>query len=128
MTLMTSSVAAADHYLEQRVLTASPAELTMMLFDACVGSLKLAIRLMEAGEHVAALPKLRKAQDIVLELRTSLNHEAGQLASNLDALYTFAWTELLQAGITKDPKRAKAGLDVVEPLQQAWRETFSAAA
>jgi flagellar protein FliS len=128
MTLMTSSVAAADHYLEQRVLTASPAELTMMLFDACVGSLRLAIRLMESGEHLAALPKLRKAQDIVLELRTSLNHEAGQLASNLDALYTFAWTELLQAGITKDPKRATAALDVVEPLQQAWRETFAAAA
>ena len=128
MTLMTSSVAAADHYLEQRVLTATPAELTMMLFDACVGSLKLAIRLMEGGEHLAALPKLRKAQDIVLELRTSLNHEAGQLASNLDALYTFAWTELLQAGITKDPRRAQAGLDVVEPLQQAWRQACVQAA
>jgi flagellin-specific chaperone FliS len=58
--------AAADHYLAERVMTASPVELTAMLFDACVGSIKLAIRLHEAGQHTAALPKLTKAQDIVL--------------------------------------------------------------
>jgi flagellar protein FliS len=87
-----TSSAAADHYLAERVMTASPVELTAMLFDACVGSIKLAIRLHEAGQHTAALPKLTKAQDIVLELRSTLNHEAGELASHLDALYTFAWS------------------------------------
>ena len=124
MTLMTTSGSAADHYLAERVMTASPAELTAMLFDACVGSIKLAIRLQETGQHVAALPKLTKAQDIVLELRSTLNHEAGELARNLDALYTFAWSELLQASLTRDSKRAKAALDVVEPLQQAWRQAL----
>ena len=123
-----SASAAADHYLAERVLNASPVELTAMLFDACVGSIKLAIRLHEAGEHVAALPKLTKAQDIVLELRSTLNHEAGELASNLDALYTFAWSQLFQAGVKRDTKAAKAALEVVEPLQQAWRETFLTAA
>lgn len=121
MTTMTSTPAAADHYLAERVLTASPAELTQMLFDACVGSVKLAIRLLESGAHVAATPKLTKAQDIVLELRSTLNHEAGQLASDLDALYTFAWSQLLQASLKRDPGPARAALDVVEPLQQAWR-------
>ena len=128
MTLMANHVSAADRYLADRVMTASPAELTQMLFDACVGSIRLAMSLQEAGQHVAATPKLTKAQDILLELRSTLNHEAGQLASNLDALYTFAWTELLQCGITRDPRRAKAALDVVEPLQQAWRQTFLAVA
>jgi flagellar protein FliS len=119
---------AADHYLAERVLTASPVELTAMLFDACVGSIKLAIRLQEAGEHLAALPKLTKAQDIVLELRTTLNHEAGELASHLDALYTFAWSRLLQAGTRRDTAAAREALDVLEPLQLAWRETFLHAA
>lgn len=129
MTLMTSGVTAADHYLEQRVLTATPAELTQMLFDACVGSIKLALRLQEAGEHLAALPKLTKAQDIVLELRTTLNHQAApELSQRLDALYTWAWTELLQCAVTRDPQRGRAALEVVEPLQQAWRQSFSAAA
>jgi flagellar protein FliS len=125
MTLMTTAAptpaAAADHYLAERVLNASPAELTAMLFDACVGSIKAAIRLQEAGEHLAAVPKLTKAQDIVLELRTTLNHEAGALAGNLDALYTFAWTQLVQSGMRRDTAAARAALDVVEPLQVAWR-------
>jgi flagellar secretion chaperone FliS len=122
MTLMTTSPAqAADHYLAERVLNASPAELTAMLFDACVGAIKAAIRLQESGEHVAAVPKLTKAQDIVLELRTTLNHEAGRLAADLDALYTFAWSQLLQSSLRRDSRAAGAALDVIEPLQLAWR-------
>ena len=127
MTLMTTATRtpttadAADRYLAERVLNASPAELTAMLFDACVAAIKSAIRLQEAGEHVAAIPKLTKAQDIVLELRTTLNHEAGALAGNLDALYTFAWSQLVQAGMKRDTRAARAALDVVEPLQVAWR-------
>ncbi|MGB8650647.1 MAG: flagellar export chaperone FliS [Mycobacteriales bacterium] len=113
--------AAADRYLMDRVLTASPAELTAMLFDACVGAIKLAIRLQEAGEHVAATPKLVKAQDIVLELRTTLNHDAGELATRLDALYTYAWQQLLRASLQRDTAAARDALEVVEPLQLAWR-------
>ena len=112
---------AADHYLVERVMTASPAELTAMLFDACTGAIKSAIRLQQAGDHLAATPRLLKAQDIVLELRTTLNPEAGALATSLDALYTYMWTQLVQAGIKRDTQAAQAALDVVEPIQQAWR-------
>lgn len=118
---MTSPTDVADRYLAERVMTASPAELTAMLFDACVGAIKAAIRLQGLGEHGAATPKLLKAQDIVLELRTTLNAEAGDLATHLDALYTFAWTQLMQAGFKRDAAAARAALDVVEPLQLAWR-------
>jgi flagellar protein FliS len=116
-----SATAAADHYLAERVMTASPAELTAMLFDACVGAIKGALRLQEAGDHLAATPRLLKAQDIVLELRTTLNPEAGELATSLDALYTFAWTQLVRSGIKRDSKAARDALEVVEPLQLAWR-------
>ena len=127
MTLMTTAprtptaADAADRYLAERVLNASPAELTAMLFDACVAAIKTAIRLQESGEHIAAIAKLTKAQDIVLELRTSLNHEAGALASNLDALYTYAWQQLVQSGMKRDTRAARAALEVIEPLQTAWR-------
>ena len=129
MTAPTLSPAnAADRYLEERVLTASPVELTAMLYDACVGSIKLAIRLQEAGEHIAAVPKLIKAQDIVLELRTTLNHEAGELAARLDALYTYAWQLLIRAGTKRDTPAAREALTVIEPLQLAWRQTFISSA
>ena len=116
------TAAAADRYLTERVLTASPAELTAMLYDAAVGALKSALRLRADGDHATALKRVQKAQDIVLELRTTLNPAAGELSDRLDALYTFAWTQMLQGSLEKDDRKLRAALDVIEPLQQAWRQ------
>jgi flagellar secretion chaperone FliS len=112
---------AADRYLSERVLTASPAELTAMLFDACVGAVKAALRLQGLDEHAAAGGRLLKAQEIVLELRCTLNHEAGPLAGQLDSLYAFAYGRLVHANTRRDSAAAQEALDVLEPLQQAWR-------
>lgn len=111
----------AERYLTERVMTASPAELTAMLFDACVGALKSAARLQEAGEHQLAVPRILKAQDIVLELRSTLNPAAGELSTRLDALYTYAYGRLVHALLKKDPAALHEVVEVVEPLQQAWR-------
>ena len=119
---------AADRYLVERVSTASPAELTAMLFDACVASIKGAVRLLTEGDALGARPKLLKAQDIVMGLRTTLNHEAGELAGNLEALYTYAWGRLVDANVHRDAAAAQEALEVMEPLQQAWRQSCLAPA
>ena len=113
---------AADHYLAQRVMTASPAELTQMLYDAACANIRGAIVRLEAGAPLEATPRFCKAQDILLELRCTLNREAGPLADQLDALYTFAWQRLLEASIRRDVVAAGEALDVVDPLRTAWRE------
>ena len=112
----------ADHYLVERVLTAGPAELTAMLYDALSANVKGAITRLEAGDAIGARPKLSKAQDILLELRATLNHDAGELAGRLDALYTFAWKRLLDAGLKRDVKAAREAYAVVDPLRTTWRE------
>ena len=118
---MTSPNAAADRYLTDRVMTATPAELTAMLFDACVGALKLAARLQESGDHVRAGQRLLKVQDIVLELRSTLNPAAGELTVRLDALYTYAYSLLVRANVARDRAATIEVLELLEPLQTAWR-------
>jgi flagellar protein FliS len=118
---VTPQQAAADRYLSERVLTASPAELTAMLYDACVGALKLAARLQESGEHLRAGTRLVKAQDIVLELRTTLNPAAGDMALRLDALYTYVFGLLVTANVKRDGAATLEALAVMEPIAQAWR-------
>lgn len=114
----------ADHYLRDRVLTASPAQLTDLLFEGAAAALRGAVRLQEAGEFAGALPRSLKAQRILLELRTSLDHAAGgQLATDLDRLYAFAHTSLVQANRARDPRGTRAALGVVEELAGAWRES-----
>jgi flagellar protein FliS len=116
------TTSASDRYLEDRVLTASPAELTAMLYDALSASARGAITRLEAGDRQGALPRIQKAQDILLELRVTLDHSAGPLAGQLDALYTFAWRRLLDAVVHGDPAVAREALDVIEPLRTAWRQ------
>lgn len=111
----------AERYLAERVLTASPAELTAMLFDAAVGAARSAARLIDSGEFAAAAPRLLKAQEIVLELRSTLNHDAGPLAASLEALYTWCWTRLVDANLRHDPQACPEVLAVLEPLRDAWR-------
>ena len=118
---MTSPNAAADRYLTERVMTASPAELTAMLFDACVGALKLAARLQESGDHPRAGQRLMKAQDIVLELRSTLNPAAGELTTQLDALYTYAYGLLVRANVKRDVAATLEAVELIQPLQSAWR-------
>lgn len=114
--------APADRYLVERVLTASPAELTAMLYDALSAGVRGAITRLEAGNRADALPRIQKAQDILLELRCTLDSSAGPLAGQLDALYTFAWRRLLDASLSGDPVPAREAFDVVEPLRAVWRQ------
>lgn len=112
----------ADRYLTDRVTTASAAELTAMLYDAAVGACRAAERAQQAGDHPAALPPLLKAQRIVLELRLMLNPAAGELARNLEQLYVYCHGELVRAAAEHRPASTRAALDVLVPLQQAWRQ------
>lgn len=119
---------AADHYLAERVMTASPAELTAMLYDACCANIRGAITRLEAGIALEVSPKLLKAQDILLELRCTLNKDAGPLAEQLDSLYSWSYGRLLDASVKRDVKAAREALDVVDGLRSAWRQACLAAA
>ena len=88
----------------------------------CCANIRGAIARIEAGAPLEATPKLIKAQDILLELRSTLNKDAGELAERLDALYTFAWRRLLDASVQRKAKPAREALDVVDPIRTAWRE------
>lgn len=114
---------AANQYLADKVATASPAQLTGMLFDSAVAALRGAIRMQEAGEGQAAVARSIKAQRILCELRDSLDHAAGgELAANLSDLYDWAYLTLVRASAAKDVQAVKDVLGVVEPLASAWRE------
>ncbi|HET9517198.1 MAG TPA: flagellar export chaperone FliS, partial [Actinoplanes sp.] len=80
------------------------------------------------GNRAEANSQLQHAQDIVTELRMSLNMDEWSGAPGLAALYTFLETELVTANIKKDAAKVAACRSLVEPLRDAWREAALAAA
>jgi len=112
----------ADRYLAEKVNTASPAELIGMLYDAGVVAMQAGKAAAEACNVADTHRHLVRAQNIVVELRCSLNLSAGELAANLDALYEFLGNRLVEANVKKDPILVGECIEVFSPLRDAWRE------
>jgi flagellar secretion chaperone FliS len=113
----------SNRYLEQQVATASPAMLTAMLFDALVANSLRAADHLESGNAAIARRFLIRGQEIVLELRSSLNHElGGQLARNLDRLYEFVYHSLVEGSVRASAVPVLAAAKVASELRDGWRE------
>ena len=120
--MASANPAMRERYLADSITTASPAKLLVMLYDRLVLDLSRAEEALAAGDRQSASNQLIHAQDIVMELRTSLNLDAWDGAAGLANLYVFLLTELMQANITRDATRVAACRALVEPLRDAWRE------
>ena len=116
-----------DRYLQDSITTASPAKLLLMLYDRLVLDLMKGEEALRGDDREQAHERITHAQEIVLELRTSLDVEAWSGAPALANLYGWMLTELIGANIAKDADRVAACRALVEPLRDAWREAAAAA-
>lgn len=110
-------------YLTDSITTASPARLVVMLYDRLCLDLERAEVALAAADRESASAALVHAQEIVLELRTSLRVADGwDGARELADIYTFLVTELMRANVKQDAGRVAGCLATVVPLRDAWRE------
>lgn len=107
-------------YLSDSISTASPARLLTMLYDRLVLDLTVAEQALGDGDRKGAGERLCHAQDILLELRSSLDVEAWSGGPALAALYAHMTTELVQANVAGDAAKAEYVRGLVEPLRDAW--------
>ena len=111
-----------DPYLVQQVATASKAMLTSMLFNAAVANTQRAIVHLDAASPQPARRFLIKAQEIVLELRTSLDHDAGgEIAANLERIYDFVYRQLIAASVHGDVRAARDAEQILADLRDTWQ-------
>ena len=69
---------------------------------------------------------MQKALDIINELKGCLNlNEGGQIASNLDAIYTYVTKKLLLGDINEDLSAIDECIDILAELKSAWVEISS---
>jgi flagellar protein FliS len=112
-------------YLDDQAITASPAQLTAMLFDGAVAAIRLGTVLAEGGDWIAAGQRWIKAERIVTQLRITLDASPGgdvaDLASHLEQLYIWVNTCLSRAISGRDVKMAANALATLAPLADAWR-------
>lgn len=112
-----------DSYLESRVLSAKPEELTFMLYEGMVKFIKKAGIALEGAQYERVNENIQRAQAIVDELRSTLNMDI-PLSESLDALYEYLGYKLLTANLEKSASELQDALDIAEDFKTTWQEAF----
>ncbi|MGY1820350.1 flagellar export chaperone FliS [Geodermatophilus sp. SYSU D00079] len=123
-----STASLRARYMGDTVTTASPQRLLVMLYDRLALDLERAQAALTSGTREQASEQLQHAQEIVIELRSSLQVDAWEGGPRLAALYTWLIGELVQANVKADRNRVASCLQVVEPLRDAWRQAAASLA
>jgi flagellar protein FliS len=111
----------ASAYRKSQVTTASPAQLVVQLYQGAICFLERAIQAMEEGDLEQSHCALIRVQDIVTQLRSTLNRDVGPLALQLDSLYDYFWRQLVLANVCKEPAIAREVLDHLRQLLETWQ-------
>ncbi len=110
-----------NNYSEQAILTMTPGELLIKLFDETEKCMNLAIVYIETKDYVKSHNNLLKAQRIVKHLEETLVKDYN-FSANLAKLYDFILARLQMANIKKDIELIKDALPIVSELRETFAE------
>ena len=118
--------ASPQAYRESSVMTASPAQLVVMLYDGAGRFLRQAELAAEEGAWRHALDRLDKADAILDELLVTLDPDAGEVAERLQGIYVFCKKLLIEARLSKDAEPVRRTAALLADLRGAWAEIAAA--
>lgn len=116
---MAAQSSAHNAYKQNSVTTASPGELTLMLYNGCLKFLTIAKKAMLDKNIEAKNTNLQKAQAIITELMVTLDMNV-PISKEIQPLYDYMNRRLLEANIKNDP----AIIDEVAGLMTEFRDTW----
>lgn len=108
-------------YRQQQIYTASPDRLLIMLLDGAVRFCRCAHKNIHEKNFEKAHVDLVKAENIITELRLSLNMEF-EIAQNLSSLYHYLYKRLVEANTKKDCAIIDEVIEFLTGLRKTWAE------
>lgn len=110
-------------YANNSVNTASPGELTLMLYNGCLKFIHLAERAMKENNIQQKNMNMQKAQAIVRELSITLKADT-ELGRNMLSLYEYLQERLIEANIKNDPAILKEVEGFVIEFRDTWKQVI----
>jgi flagellar protein FliS len=108
-------------YFRTRVMTASPEELHLMLYDGAIKFCGQGREAIVAGRIEDSYSLLVKAQSIVLELLAGLKRDAApELCGKQAALYNFIYRRLVEANLKKDADALDDAVRILTYCRETW--------
>lgn len=110
-------------YANNKVTTASPADLVLMLYEGAIKFCNIAIVAIEKKEIEKAHINLVKAQNIIIEFQASLDYKYAT-AKDFNEVYTYLLARLREANMKKDVEIIEEVLKHLRTMRDTWKEVM----
>ena len=110
-------------YNNNKVLTASPAELTLMLYDGCIKFCNIAIAAVEQNDASKAHTNIVKVENIIDYLRKTLDMKY-PVANDFDRMYVYLEKRLVEANMKKDKEILEEVNGHLHSIRDTWKEVM----
>ncbi|MDX8044636.1 flagellar export chaperone FliS [Gracilibacillus sp. S3-1-1] len=110
-------------YQNNSVNTATPAELTLMLYNGCLKFIKQAKKAMEDNNYQRKNEMIQKTQNIIRELMVTLDQDA-PITKQVMPLYDFVYHALTQANVKNDSDQLEQAREIMEDFRNTWQEVI----
>jgi flagellar protein FliS len=110
-------------YATNKILTATPAELTLMLYEGAIKFCNIAVKAIEDKDIEKAHTNIVKAEKIIEEFQATLNHKY-EVAKDFDNVYNYLRDRLIQANMKKDKEILDEVLGHLRTMRDTWKEVM----
>ena len=108
-------------YKKASVNTLDQNKLIIMLYDGAIKNASFAVEHMKSGQIESVHDCLIKTKNIVTELMATLNMDrGGDIAKNLQSLYSYMFSQLIEANMSKNSEPVIVVIDLLKELRAAW--------
>jgi len=113
---------ADNPYLHDAVMTATPEQLQLMLYDGAIRFATQARDALDKKDYETSYLRLTRAQHIILEMQNGLNYEVNRpLCERMAAIYNFLYGKLLDANIKRSVADIGDALKVLRIERETWQ-------
>lgn len=113
-------------YANNKIMTASPAELTLMLYDGAIKFCNIAISAIEEENVQKAHTNIIKVERIIEEFQATLDHKY-PVAKDFDEVYNYLMIRLREANMKKDKEILEEVLKHLRTMRDTWKEVMRVA-
>lgn len=110
-------------YANNKIMTASPADLTLMLYEGAIKFCNLAIIAVQEKEVEKAHNNIMKVERIIEEFQVTLDHKY-PVAEDFDNVYSYLITRLKEANLKKDQEILEEVLGHLRTMRDTWKEVM----
>lgn len=113
-------------YANNRITTATPAELTLMLYEGAIKFCNIAVAAIEQKDVEKAHNNIVKVENIITEFQATLDHKY-PVAQDFDNVYSYLQERLLEANLKKDTEILEEILQHLRTMRDTWKEVMQEA-